>query len=71
MICLFGKGDMVDGVSSYVDDLGSIIIIIKNVPCHRCTQCGEESFQGSVKTIDRYRDSLSEFTVVHFYKQAG
>ena len=70
------KGNMVDGFTTYMADLGNCIIIIKNVPCHRCTQCGEESFSGDIvqkieEIIDRLRGTLTEIAVVNFDKQAA
>ena len=29
-------------------DLGRCIIVVRDVPCHKCTQCGEISFNFGV-----------------------
>ena len=48
MKCFFCKGDMVEGTTSYMVDMNGHFIIIRNVPCHKCTQCGEVTYSGTV-----------------------
>lgn len=48
MTCFYCKGDMLDSTTTYVEDLGNCIIIIRNVPCSKCSQCGEVSYNGTV-----------------------
>ena len=36
MTCFYCKGDMLDSTTTYVEDLGNCIIIIRNVPCSVC-----------------------------------
>ena len=50
-------------------------IIIKNVPCNKCTQCGEEYLNGitlqKIETIlARLKDALTEFAVVDYNRAA-
>lgn len=71
MNCFFCKGEIEDALTTYMVDLGATIIIIKDVPCHRCSQCGEESFTGSVvEKIEQIVESLkvpaTEFAIVHY-----
>ena len=59
MKCIFCSGDMNDGVTTDFTDVGSCMIIIKNVPCMKCEQCGETVFVGAVfKRLEHIRDSL-------------
>ena len=48
MKCFFCKGDMMDDVTNYMVDVNGHFIIIRNVPCHKCTQCGEVTYSGTV-----------------------
>ena len=46
-------------------------IIIKNVPCKKCTQCGEEYLNGvtmkKIETIiSRLKDLLTEVAIVDY-----
>ncbi len=69
--CFFCKGDMKNSFTSYMVDLNGHFIIIKNVPCHKCSQCGEISFSGETvarieEIIDNLRKALTEVAIVEF-----
>ena len=71
MDCFLCKGKLTESTTTYMADLGNIIVIVKNVPCHKCTQCGEESFSGTVvaqleRIIDQLRNTLTEIAVVNY-----
>ncbi len=40
MKCFFCKSDMENGFTTHVAELEKCIVIIKNVPCMKCDQCG-------------------------------
>lgn len=69
--CFYCKGIMTDGFSNYMADLNGHFIIIRNVPCHKCNQCGEVSYSGEVvaqieKIITKLKDALTEVAVVEY-----
>lgn len=71
MTCFYCKGDMLDSTTTYVEDLGNCIIIIRNVPCLKCSQCGEVSYNGTVlkqleKIVDQLKNSLTEVAIVNY-----
>lgn len=71
MTCFYCKGNMKPDTTTYMEDLGNCIVIIKNVPCSKCTQCGEVSYSGAtVKRIEeivsQLKNSLTEIAVVNF-----
>ena len=41
MNCFFCKGHVKPSTTDHIVNLKSCIIIIKNVPCEECSQCGE------------------------------
>ena len=41
MNCFYCKGDMVPDFTTHVAELENCIVIIKHVPCLKCSQCGE------------------------------
>ena len=43
MKCFLCKGDTVKSTTTYMTAYKNCYIIIKNVPCQKCSQCGEES----------------------------
>ncbi len=48
MKCFFCKSDMESGFTTHVAELEKCIVIIKNVPCMKCGQCGETVYTGDV-----------------------
>lgn len=71
MICFFCKGNMVESTTTFTAALADKVFVIKNVPCHKCTQCGEESFSFEVterleKIIDSLEESLTEVAIVNY-----
>lgn len=70
-MCFYCKGDLVESTTTYMEDLGNCIVIIKNVPCSKCSQCGEISYNGAVvrkieKIISDLQNSLTEIAVVNY-----
>ena len=69
--CFFCRGIMEDSISNYMVDVDGRFIIVKNVPCHRCRQCGEVSYSGATAArleaiIDELRAILTEVAVVNY-----
>jgi YgiT-type zinc finger domain-containing protein len=42
------KGGLENSFSTFMADLGSCIVIVKNVPSQVCSQCGEVSYSNDV-----------------------
>ena len=49
MKCFMCKGELEDKLTNFMLDLGTCIIIVKNVPSQVCTQCGEVSYSDDCK----------------------
>lgn len=60
--CFFCKGDMKNSTTNYMADLDGHFFIIKNVPCHKCRQCGEISFSG--KTVTRIEEIIEDLNKI-------
>ena len=76
MTCILCKGCMTRGTTSDFTDLGTCMVIIKNVPCLICKQCGEKAFVGStVKQIENIvntlKNSLTEVAIVNYLEKAA
>ncbi|MGN1432522.1 MAG: type II toxin-antitoxin system MqsA family antitoxin [Ruminococcus sp.] len=68
MMCAFCGGNVKADKTEYVEKQGNYIVVIKNVPCEKCTQCGEVYFTGDVvKVIENILNTIqyisSEITV--------
>jgi YgiT-type zinc finger domain-containing protein len=62
---------MNDELTTHVTELKNCIVIIKNVPCLKCKQCGEVVYSGEVlKELDHIIDTLetnmTEIAVVNY-----
>lgn len=70
-----GSHYMVESTTIYVDKLESGILIVKNVPCQKCTQCGEEFFSMEVmKEIEKLskmaEKMISEVMIIDYNRAA-
>jgi YgiT-type zinc finger domain-containing protein len=66
---------MKTSTTTYFANLKNCIIIIKNVPCYKCDQCGEEYFSSSVAEkldilVDKAEALASELTIMEYDKTA-
>ena len=76
MTCIFCQGNMVAGTTTDFTDLGTCIVIIKNVPCSKCDQCGEKVYTGTTyarleSIVDTLRNSLTEIAVINYSDTAA
>ncbi len=66
MNCTFCGGIVKNDTTEYIEKQGNYIVVIKNVPCEKCEQCGEVYFSNEValmlekyfKRNHRYRNRL-------------
>ena len=74
MTCFYCKGNIESSTTTYMTDYQGCYIIIKNVPCEKCSQCGEEYLNG--ETLERIEEIIQkktrspEKTSVFFYKNS-
>jgi len=62
---------MKDDSVTHFEQLDNCIIIVKNAPCFKCSQCGEVVYSGSVierleQIVSEYEKSLTEIAVVSY-----
>ena len=68
-------GNIESSTTTYMTDYQGCYIIIKNVPCEKCSQCGEEYLNGETlerieEIIQKVKGMLTEIAVVD-YKQTA
>lgn len=72
MRCLLCKnGEMKPDTDSFLAKIEQHYVIIENVPCHKCDQCGETVFSSSVMEriddiADRFRNAQSKVSIVDY-----
>ena len=59
------------GTTSDVTDLKKCLIIVRNIPCFKCTECNEEIYTGDVvlqleKIIESVKQSMNEIAVFDY-----
>lgn len=75
MDCFYCKGNVEKSTTTYMTNYQDSYIIIKNVPCQTCTQCGEEYISGDIllkieKIIKNVKSILTEIAVIDFTQAA-
>lgn len=63
------------GFTTSVTDLGGCLLIVRNVPCYKCTECNDIFYTGGVvqkleRIISRAQSALEEISVVDYGKVA-
>lgn len=71
MTCFYCKGSMVESTTTHVVEIGECVIIIKHVPCQKCSQCGEVVYTGSVverleQITEQLEKTLTEVAIVNY-----
>ena len=66
MACFYCKGTIENATTTYMTDYENCYIIIKNVPCEKCSQCGEEYLSGTTlekieRIVDRVKSALDVY----------
>lgn len=75
-MCLYCKNKvMIDSTTTHVVNYKNCIIVIKNVPCLECGQCGEKYYTDEVAErlemiVDATKKLMQEVAVID-YKQAA
>ena len=69
--CFYCKGIMEDDFTNYMVDIDDHFIIIKHVPCHKCRQCGEISYNGITvarieQIIQNLKNVFTEIAIVEY-----
>lgn len=50
MKCFMCQGNMEDSRTNHVVNMGNTVIIVRNVPCEKCLECGDEYYSDEVAT---------------------
>ena len=75
-MCMFCKCDTVkESVTTHVVNYGNCIIVIKNVPCEECEQCGEKFYTDEVterleELVSAAKRLMQEISVIDYQKVA-
>jgi len=77
-MCVFCKGKYEQDKTDYIENSENHVILIRNVPCEKCKQCGETYFDNPTvqmleSILDKMQHISSEITlsVVDYAKSAA
>jgi YgiT-type zinc finger domain-containing protein len=74
MKCGICKAEMEEKTVTYTEDINQGVIVVRHVPAHVCTECGNIWYSGTVaaeleKLVDMFVSSTaSEVSVINFAK---
>lgn len=52
-----------EGYTTSVTDLGKCLLIVRNIPCYKCTECNEIIYIGDViKRLELITEQAKQFT---------
>ncbi|MCM1525065.1 MAG: type II toxin-antitoxin system MqsA family antitoxin [Ruminococcus sp.] len=76
MKCFFCKSDMDESVPVHTAELKNCIVIIKNVPCMKCSECGETVYSGETlqrieEILERCKRAMTEVAIVNYTDTAA
>ena len=71
MNCFYCKGILKESFTTHVVKFKTCIIIIKNVPCMECVQCGETFFDNNVafqleKIVEEMKMVTTEVAIINY-----
>ena len=71
MTCFYCKGDINKSTTNHVVNMPNCVIVIKNVPCTECSQCGvayyDDDVMGKLETIvNNMKKAVTEIAVINY-----
>ena len=76
MKCLSCEAKTSLGTTTDVTDLGNCLVIVRNVPCHKCTECNEIIYTGDVikrleSIVKAAKLAMNEIAIVDYSNLAA
>jgi YgiT-type zinc finger domain-containing protein len=76
MTCFLCKGDLQPDSTIHSEQAGNAVVLVKNVPCLKCTQCGEIVYAGDVvrrleQILDTAQNDMAEIAVLTYREKAA
>ena len=75
MLCMECGATAEKGYTTDVTDIGTCLVIIRNVPCYKCSECNEIIYTADVvqrleKIVDAARNLMQEVSIIDYAKVA-
>lgn len=63
MLCTNCGAEAEKGYTTVVKDFGKCLLIIRNVPCYKCTECSEVIYTGDIiKRLEQITEQAKQLT---------
>ena len=63
MRCHFCKGNLEESTTEFIEKIDNFIVVIENIPCEKCSQCGEAYFSDEVaEKIEKILDGIQQIS---------
>ncbi|GFI68310.1 hypothetical protein IMSAG249_00126 [Lachnospiraceae bacterium] len=74
-IALRGGANADKGYTTDVTDLGNCLVIVRNVPCYKCTECNETIYTADVvkrldEIVEQAKKMMQEIAIIDYGKAA-
>ena len=75
MTCFFCRGNAEQTTTEYIEKIDNFVVVIKNVPCEECEQCGEKFYTDEVAEhleviVNSAKKLMQEISVIDYNKAA-
>lgn len=75
MLCMECGANAKKGYTTDVTDLGSCLVIVRNVPCYKCTECNETIYTADVikrldEIVEQAKKLMQEIAIIDYEKIA-
>jgi len=71
MSCITCGSKASPGTTTDVTDLGNCLIIVRNVPCYKCTECNEILYTADVvkrleKIVETSKSAMNDISIIDY-----
>ena len=71
MTCILCNGNLKQSTTTYFEELDNCYVIVKNVPCMECEECGEIIYTAEVavrldEIIEKIKNLMTEVAIVNY-----
>lgn len=75
MLCMECGANANKGYTTDVTDLGNCLVIVRNIPCYKCTECNETIYTADVikrldEIVEQTKKMTQEITIIDYRKTA-
>jgi YgiT-type zinc finger domain-containing protein len=75
MLCMECGARAEKGFTTDVTDLGNCLVIVRNVPCYKCTECNEVIYTADVvkhleTIVEQAKKMMQEISIIDYSKVA-